>query len=62
MRKTLVTTIAALSTAMLFSVTTANAATYKFIFQSSDAELTATGEITVNAAEDCTLHGPAERK
>ncbi len=51
MRKTLVTTIAALSTAMLISVTAANAAVYKFTFQSNDAELTATGEITVNAAE-----------
>ena len=54
MRKTLVTTIAALSTAMLFAVTTANAAVYKFTFQSNDAELTATGEITVNAAEQVT--------
>ena len=54
MRKTLVTTIAALSTAMLFTVTAANAAVYKFTFQSNDAELTATGEITVNAAEQVT--------
>ena len=54
MRKTLVTTIAAVSTAMLLSVTTANAAIYKFTFQSNDAELTATGEITVNAAEQVT--------
>jgi hypothetical protein len=53
MRKTLATTIA-LSTAMLFIVTAANAAVYKFTFQSNDAELTATGEITVNAAEQVT--------
>lgn len=54
MRKTLVTTIAALSAAMLLSVTTANAAIYKFTFQSSDVELTAIGEFTVNAAEQVT--------
>jgi hypothetical protein len=54
MRKTLVTTIAALSTAMLLTVTAANAAVYKFTFQSNDAELTATGEITVNAADEVT--------
>ena len=34
---------------ILFSVTVANAAVYKFTFQSNDAELTATGEITVDA-------------
>src|SRR3984957_2218016 len=54
MRRTLVTTIAALATATLFTVTTSNAATYKFTFQSSDAELTATGEFTVNAADEVT--------
>jgi PEP-CTERM motif len=54
MRKTLVTTIAALSTAMLFAVTAANAAVYKFTFQSNDAELTATGEFTVNPAQQVT--------
>ena len=54
MRKTLVTKIATLSTAMLLTVTAANAAVYKFTFQSNDAELTATGEITVNAAEQVT--------
>jgi hypothetical protein len=43
----LVTTIATLATAMLFTMTTSNAATYKFTFQSNDAELTATGEFTV---------------
>ena len=53
-RKLLVTTIATLATAMLFTITVANAATYTFTFQSSDAELTATGEITVNAAEQVT--------
>ena len=54
MRKTLVTTAMAMSTAMLLSVTAANAAVYRFTFQSSDAELTATGEFTVNAAEQVT--------
>ena len=54
MRKTLVTTIAALSTAMLLSVTAGDAAIYKFTFQSSDAELMATGEFTVDASEQVT--------
>ena len=54
MHKSLITTIAALAIAALFTVTTANAATYKFTFQSSGADLTATGEITVNAAEQVT--------
>ena len=54
MHKSLITTIAALTTAALLTVTAANAATYKFSFQSSDAELTATGEITVDAAEQVT--------
>jgi peptidoglycan hydrolase CwlO-like protein len=54
MRKTLVTTIAVLTTAMLFSMTSANASIYTFTFQSSDAELTATGEFTVNAADQVT--------
>src|SRR5580693_2355950 len=55
MRKVLVTTIATLATAMLFTMTTSNAATYKFTFQSNDAELTATGEFTVNSANDVTV-------
>ena len=54
MCKTLVTAIAALSTAMLLTVTAANAAVYKFTFQSNDAELTATGQFTVNAANEVT--------
>ena len=54
MHKSLITTIAALATAAVFTFTTANAATYEFTFQSSDAELTATGEFTVNAAEQVT--------
>ena len=54
MRKTLITMIATLATATLFTVTVSNATAYKFTFQSSDAELTATGEITVNAAEQVT--------
>ena len=54
MRKTLLTMIAALATATLLTVTASNAATYKFTFQSSDAELTATGEFTVNAVNEVT--------
>jgi PEP-CTERM motif len=54
MRKVLLTTIATLATAMLFTMATANAAIYKFTFQSSDAELTATGQFTVNAADEVT--------
>jgi hypothetical protein len=54
MRKTLFTMIAALATETLLTVTTSNAATYKFTFQSSDAALTATGEFTVNAADQVT--------
>jgi hypothetical protein len=54
MRKTLVATIAVLTTAMLFSMTTANASIYKFTFQSTDAELTATGEFTVDSTEQVT--------
>ncbi len=54
MHKSLITTIAAFTTAVLFTVTATNAATYKFSFQSNDAELTATGEITVDAADQVT--------
>src|ERR1700730_6787881 len=54
MCKTLVTTIAVLTTAMLFNMTSANASIYKFTFQSSDAELTATGQFTVDADEQVT--------
>jgi hypothetical protein len=54
MHKSLANTIAALTTAALLTVTVANAATYKFSFQSSDAELTARGEITIDAADHVT--------
>jgi MYXO-CTERM domain-containing protein len=54
MHKSLVTTIAALATAILFSVSTANATVYKFTFESSDAELTATGEFAVSTAGQVT--------
>ena len=54
MRKVLVTTIAALTTAMLFTVASANAATYRFTFQSNDSALTATGEFSVNAENEVT--------
>jgi hypothetical protein len=54
MRKRLFTMIAGLATAMLLNASAANAAVYKFTFNSFDAELTATGEITVNAADEVT--------
>src|SRR5215471_16776812 len=50
MRKSLFTMIAA----MLFGVSTANAAVYKFTFVSFDAGLTATGQMTVNTAGEVT--------
>jgi hypothetical protein len=46
--------ISALATATLFAATAASAETYKFTFLSNDAELTATGEFTVNAADEVT--------
>jgi hypothetical protein len=50
MRKSLIT----MSAAMLFGISAANATVYRFNFDSSDAELTATGELTVNAADEVT--------
>lgn len=46
----LIVLIAALSAAMLFGVSTANATVYKFSFESFDTELTATGEMMINTA------------
>ena len=54
MRKTLLTMIAVMATATVLTVTSSSAETYKFSFQSSDAELGATGEFTVNAADQVT--------
>jgi MYXO-CTERM domain-containing protein len=54
MRKTLVTMIAAMATATLLTISASSAATYRFNFLSSDAELTATGEFTVNSANEVT--------
>jgi hypothetical protein len=50
MRKCMVTVIAAL----LFGVSSANAAVYKFTFESFDSELTASGQFTVDAAGEVT--------
>jgi hypothetical protein len=50
MRKNIVTMIAA----MLLTVSTANAAVYKFTFESFDSELTAAGRFTVDAAGQVT--------
>jgi hypothetical protein len=54
MHKTLTTMIASLAAAMIFSTSTSNAAVYKFTFESFDLQLTAAGEITVNAADEVT--------
>jgi hypothetical protein len=54
MRKTMITTLAALATAMMLNVSAVSAEIYKFTFQSNDAELTATGEFTVNSANEVT--------
>ena len=54
MHKTLTTMIASIATAMLLMASIANAAVYNFTFVSFDSTLTATGEITVNAADEVT--------
>ena len=54
MRTTLVTTVAMLTTATLLTISASNAATYNFNFLSSDAELRATGEVTVNTVNEVT--------
>jgi hypothetical protein len=54
MPKSRITTVSSLAVAALFSITMAHAATYNFTFQSRDAELTATGEFTVDSAEQVT--------
>jgi hypothetical protein len=50
MRKLLVT----ITAAILFGVSAANATVYKFTFDSSDARLTAAGQITVDTAGEVT--------
>jgi hypothetical protein len=50
MRRNIVTMIAA----MLFTISTANAAVYKFTFESFDSELTAAGQFSVNASGQVT--------
>jgi hypothetical protein len=54
MHKNMITTVASLATAMLLAAPAANAAVYKFTFESFDSELTATGEFTVNATDEVT--------
>jgi hypothetical protein len=54
MHKTLTTMIGSLATAMLLTTATANATVYKFTFESFDSDLTAAGEMTVNAADEVT--------
>lgn len=55
MRKIISTSIIGFTTAIfLLSATVANAAVYKFSFNSFDAELSATGEIIVNGAGEVT--------
>ena len=55
MRRILVTLIVTLSSAALLTITPSSATTYTFNFQSSDAELTATGQFTVNSANEVTF-------
>jgi hypothetical protein len=54
MHKSLITAISSLATIALLSITTVHAATYNFTFQSSGAELTATGQFTVDATDQVT--------
>ena len=54
MHKSLITKICSMATIALLSITTVHAATYNFTFQSSGAELTATGQFTVDAADQIT--------
>jgi hypothetical protein len=54
MHKTLTTMVASIATAMLLTASPAHATVYKFTFESFDSELTASGEITVNAANEVT--------
>ena len=54
MLRNLIGVIASSAVALLIQFSGASAAVYKFTFQSNDAQLMATGEITVNAAEQVT--------
>jgi ABC-type phosphate transport system substrate-binding protein len=54
MRKTIVTAFASFAMAALLPATPGNAAIYSFTFSSSDVELTATAEITVNGSDEVT--------
>jgi PEP-CTERM motif len=54
MRKSIFTKIIVMATATLLSITACSAATYKFYFQSSDAELFAFGEFAVDSANEVT--------
>jgi hypothetical protein len=54
MHKNLVTAISSLATIALLSITTVHAATYDFTFQSSGADLMATGQFTVDSADQIT--------
>src|SRR5579863_706302 len=54
MHKTLRTMIASMAATMLLTASAANATVYKFTFESFDSEVTAAGEMTVNAADEVT--------
>jgi hypothetical protein len=54
MRKTIVTAFASFVMAALLPASPGNAAVYSFTFSSSDVELTATAEITVNGSDEVT--------
>jgi hypothetical protein len=50
----MITMVASTATLMLFTASPTSATVYKFTFESFDSELTATGEIKVNAADEVT--------
>ena len=54
MRKTILTLFGSLALAAVFSASTANAAAYRFTFESFDDQLTAEGQFTVNASDEVT--------
>ena len=54
MHKTMTTTVASIATAILLTVSPANASVYRFTFESFDSELMATGTMTVSAAGEVT--------
>ncbi len=54
MHNTLITMIASVAATMLLTASAANATVYKFTFETFDSQLTAAGEMTVNASDEVT--------